>query len=75
MIEYLFFMDFLYFPKDKSEYIPAFIILVIFMIGAVATMYVIYKKSKKDEKKFDEQFKNANFNFDRHYNKEDETRT
>lgn len=49
-------MDFLYFPKDKTEYIPAFITLVIFMIGAVATMYLVYKKSKKDEKYFDEKF-------------------
>lgn len=50
-------MEFLYFPKDKSEYIPAFIMLVIFMIGAVAAMYLIYKKSKKDEQIFDEQYK------------------
>lgn len=49
-------MEFLYFPEDKSEYIPAFITLVIFMVGAVATMYFVYKKSKKDEKKFDESF-------------------
>lgn len=50
-------MEFLYFPKDKMEYIPAFISLVIFMMGAVAAMYLIYKKSKKDEKLFDKQFK------------------
>lgn len=50
-------MEFLYFPQDKSEYIPAFIVLVIFMIGAVAAMYFFYKKSKKDEKLFDEQYK------------------
>ena len=50
------FMDFLYFPEDKTEYIPAFIMLVIFMIGAIATMYLFYKKSKKDEKYFDEKY-------------------
>lgn len=50
-------MEFLYFPTDKSEYIPAFITLVIFMIGAIATMYFIYKKSKKDEQYFDEKYK------------------
>lgn len=49
-------MEFLYFPEDKSEYIPAFITLVIFMVGALATMYLFYKKSKKDEKFFDEKF-------------------
>lgn len=50
------FMEFLYFPEDKTEYIPAFIVLVIFMIGALATMYLFYRKSKKDEKYFDEKF-------------------
>jgi len=50
-------MDFLYFPEDKSEYIPAFITLVIFMIGAVAAMYLFYKKSKKEEKEFEERYK------------------
>lgn len=49
-------MEFLYFPEDKSEYIPAFITLVIFMVGALATMYLFYKKSKKDEKFFDEKY-------------------
>lgn len=57
-------MEFLYFPKDKSEYIPAFITLVIFMIGAVAAMYLIYKKSKKDERDFDEEIKKYNEEFD-----------
>lgn len=50
-------MDFLYFPTDKSEYIPAFITLVIFMIGAVAAMYLFYRKSKKEEQYYDEKFK------------------
>ncbi|MEI3605468.1 hypothetical protein SPD48_07165 [Pseudogracilibacillus sp. SE30717A] len=50
------FMEFLYFPEDKSEYIPAFIMLVIFMIGALATMYLFYKKSKKEERFFEEKY-------------------
>lgn len=49
-------MGFLYFPEDKMEYIPAFITLVIFMVMALATMYLFYKKSKKDEKYFDEKY-------------------
>lgn len=49
-------MDFLYFPEDKSEYIPAIIVLIIFMVGAVAAMYFFYKISKKEEKRFNEQF-------------------
>lgn len=50
------FMEFLYFPEDKMEYIPAFITLVIFMVGAMATMYLFYKKSKKEEKMVDEKY-------------------
>lgn len=49
-------MYFLYFPEDKMEYIPAFLALVFFMILATATMYFFYKKSKKDEKFFDEKY-------------------
>lgn len=48
-------MEFLYFPEDKSEYIPAVITLVIFMTAAFVTMYLFYKKSKKDEAKFDKE--------------------
>jgi len=51
-------MEFLYFPEDKTEYIPAVIILAIFMLGAVIMMYVFYKKSKKEEKYFDEKYQN-----------------
>lgn len=47
-------MEFLYFPEDKSEYLPAVISLILFAIGASITMYLIYKKSKKDEKAFNE---------------------
>ncbi|TFJ92792.1 hypothetical protein [Lentibacillus salicampi] len=49
-------MEFLYFPEDKSEYIPGVIILIIFMIGAVLTMYFFIKYSKKEAKKVDEQY-------------------
>ena len=49
------FMEFLYFPEDKAEYIPAFITLVVVMILAMATMYLFYKKSKKDEQLIDDQ--------------------
>lgn len=50
-------MDFLYFPEDKTEYIGSFIVLVIFMAGAVAAMYFFYKKSKKEEEYYEEKFK------------------
>ncbi len=49
-------MEFLYFPEDKMEYIPAVISLIIFMAGACFAMYFLYKKSKKDEKLADEKY-------------------
>ncbi|MFA1821405.1 hypothetical protein ACDX78_14710 [Virgibacillus oceani] len=49
-------MPFLYFPEDKSEYIPAVIALIVFIILAGIAMYLIYKKSKKDEEKFNEKY-------------------
>ncbi|MFF2446777.1 hypothetical protein ACFVSW_06695 [Neobacillus sp. NPDC058068] len=52
---------FLYFPEDKSEYIPAVISLTIFMIAAVFTMRFIIKYSKREAQKakeLEEQLKN-----------------
>ncbi|WP_164216537.1 hypothetical protein [Virgibacillus sp. YIM 98842] len=49
-------MPFLYFPEDKSEYLPAIIVLIIFTILAGVAMYLFIKKSKKDEQKFNEKF-------------------
>lgn len=42
-------MPFLYFPEDKSEYIPAAISFVIFMILMAFTFRWILKNSKKQE--------------------------
>ncbi|WP_042461157.1 hypothetical protein [Neobacillus dielmonensis] len=42
---------FLYFPEDKSEYVPAVISLIIFMAGALVAMRIIVKISKRDEQK------------------------
>ncbi|WP_044747382.1 hypothetical protein [Bacillus alveayuensis] len=42
---------FLYFPEDKSEYIPAVITFTLFMIAAVLTMRLIIKISKHQEEK------------------------
>ncbi len=49
-------MEFLYFPEDKTKYIPAVLSLLIFAIGAVVTMYLIHKSSKKEEKRFNDQY-------------------
>lgn len=42
---------FLYFPEDKSEYGPAAVTFVIFMIGALLTMRLIINVSKREAKK------------------------
>lgn len=42
-------MPFLYFPEDKSEYIPAAISFFIFMVLLVITFNWIRKISKKQE--------------------------
>ncbi|MFJ7728214.1 hypothetical protein ACIQXV_18955 [Neobacillus sp. NPDC097160] len=55
---------FLYFPEDKSEYIPAVISLTIFMIAAFFTMRFIIKISKREAlkaKELEEQIKNNHF--------------
>ncbi|WP_431804406.1 hypothetical protein [Halobacillus andaensis] len=44
-------MEFLYFPEDKTEYIPAVLMLAVFVILAGVTMYFIIKKSRKEERK------------------------
>jgi hypothetical protein len=52
---------FLYFPEDKSEYIPAAITFMIFLIGALLTMRVIIAVSKREaqkSKELEEQLKN-----------------
>lgn len=42
---------FLYFPEDKTEYIPAAITSLVFLIGAILTMQFIIKVSKKEAQK------------------------
>ncbi|WP_040203873.1 hypothetical protein [Neobacillus jeddahensis] len=52
---------FLYFPEDKTEYIPAAITCVIFLIGAFLTMRLIMKVSNREAEKakeLEEQLKN-----------------
>jgi hypothetical protein len=51
MIQWYVLSLFLYFPEDKSEYIPAAISFFIFFIGAIFTMRFIISISKREEKK------------------------
>ncbi|MCM3597959.1 hypothetical protein M4D55_19510 [Metabacillus idriensis] len=45
---------FLYFPEDKSEYLPAVITMFIFFLAAVAVFFLIKKVSKKEQLKAEE---------------------
>lgn len=44
-------MEFLYFPEDKTEYIPAVLWLLLFMFAAFLTFYFIRKASRKEEQR------------------------
>lgn len=47
---------FLYFPEDKTEYIPAAITMVVFGIAAFFAFRYIVKISKKEQGKVDKLF-------------------
>ncbi|MFC0271016.1 hypothetical protein ACFFIX_06080 [Metabacillus herbersteinensis] len=44
---------FLYFPEDKTEYIPAGITMLIFALGAFFAFKFIVKLSKKEQEESD----------------------
>ncbi|QFT90393.1 hypothetical protein FIU87_17265 [Bacillus sp. THAF10] len=48
------FQLFLYFPEDKTEYIPAGITFVIFTIAAIIVFQLILKASKREKQKAEE---------------------
>lgn len=48
-------MDFLYFPEDKSEYIPGIISVVIIFILSVLIVRLLIKASRKQVKQLEEQ--------------------
>jgi large-conductance mechanosensitive channel len=45
------FGNFLYFPEDKSEYIPAAISMSVFVLMAIGAFLLIKRVSKKEEQK------------------------
>ncbi|TXL58151.1 hypothetical protein FHP05_14400 [Cerasibacillus terrae] len=61
-------MEFLYFPNDKAEYIPAIIIFAVFFIAAVVTTVFFIKKSKKEEKTLQEKYEHVTFDDQNHTN-------
>ncbi|MBT2570671.1 hypothetical protein [Planococcus sp. ISL-110] len=48
-------MDFLYFPEDKSEYIPGIISVVIIFILSVLIVRLLVKASHKQVKQLEDQ--------------------
>jgi hypothetical protein len=56
-------MEFLYFPEDKTEYIPSVIMLLIFMAGAIIATIYIRRHSAKELTKFEQE----------HYEKQEQT--
>lgn len=56
-------MEFLYFPEDKTLYLPALLTLTIFFLGAVVFMQWIKRISHRqslEAKKLEEQMYNTN---------------
>ncbi|MFK2826538.1 hypothetical protein QYG89_12825 [Bacillus sp. B190/17] len=49
-------MFFLYFPEDKTEYIPAVISMVIFVAAAIALFMYFRKVSKREEEKINKKY-------------------
>lgn len=47
-------MPFLYFPEDKTEYIPALIMLLLFILLAFIVYKLIKKYSRNEEEKMKE---------------------
>ncbi len=45
-------MDFLYFPENKWEYVPAVLSLIFFMILAYISFKLFKRNSQKQEEKF-----------------------
>lgn len=57
-------MEFLYFPEDKSEYLPAIVSLLVFIVFAAVTMIFIIKASQKEERNFEQSYKEEQENKD-----------
>lgn len=54
-------MDFLYFPEDKSEYIPGIISVIVIFILSMLIMWLLVRASKKQVKHLEEQGYSVNY--------------
>ncbi|RPF50297.1 hypothetical protein [Aquisalibacillus elongatus] len=52
-------MEFLYFPENKVEYIPALITLVLFIAFAVIVMKAIMRKAQREREQFESKYPEA----------------
>lgn len=66
-------MPFLYFPEDKTEYIPAILMLLLFVLIAYIVYRFIKKYSRNEEQKMKE-FEEKVLERLEHENKEDSMR-
>lgn len=48
-------MDFLYFPEDKTEYIPGIISVIVIFILSMLIIWLLVRASRKQVKQLDEQ--------------------
>lgn len=48
-------MEFLYFPEDKSEYIPGIISVIIIFILSILIVWLLIRASRKQVKQLEEQ--------------------
>ncbi|MBR7553597.1 hypothetical protein ACFFJI_11430 [Allobacillus sp. GCM10007491] len=56
LIQFPILMPFLYFPNDKTEYLPAILTMIAFLIVAILAFILIKRISKKQEEKFNEEY-------------------
>ncbi len=66
-------MPFLYFPEDKTEYIPALLMLLLFILLAFIVYKLIKKYSRNEEEKMKD-FEEKVLERLEHENKDDSTR-
>ena len=54
-------MDFLYFPEDKSEYIPGIISVIVIFILSMLIIWLLVRASKKQVQNMEDQGYSVNY--------------
>lgn len=54
-------MDFLYFPEDKSEYIPGIISVIVIFILSMLIIWLLIRASKKQVQNLEDQGYSVNY--------------